>query len=888
MSELHPALRENVRLLGELLGQNIEEHLGSEFLQKIEAIRAAAKQDREEDSGDAKPELVSLLKDLGDDEMLFVARAFNQFLNLANIAEGYHGVRRHRDDKEAGLETFDELLGRMRAAGKTDGDLNDLFDDLKIEFVLTAHPTEVTRRTLIMKYEAMTECLAGLDRTDLSALEEKRLHERLNRLVCEAWHSDEIRQVRPTAVDEAKWGFAVIENSLWSALPDFLREFDASVKETYDIDLPPDFCPIRFASWMGGDRDGNPNVTATLTREVFALSRWMAADLYLRDVRELLNELSMWDCSAALRECADSLLEGQERSQNEPYRTVLAELRRRLQITREWAARSALGEVEPDADVLFDNEELLRPLLLCFESLKEKGLHSVAEGQLLDTIRRVKCFGLELVKLDIRQDSERHQDVMTELCDYLGFGQFTDWSEQEKQDFLIRELQSKRPLIPASWPCSDEVREVLDTCAVVSKQPSSALGAYVISMASSPSDVLTVILLLKEAGIGHAQRVVPLFETLDDLSGASDAINQLLSIPWYKEYINGRQEVMIGYSDSAKDAGQMTAAWAQYRGQESLVDVANKHGIKLTLFHGRGGTVGRGGGPANRAILSQPPGSVDGSFRITEQGEMIRFKFGIPSVAKQSLKLYLNAVIEASLLPPPKPKDSWRELMNEMTGIALKSYRDVVRGNESFVEYFRSVTPEQELGKLALGSRPARRKATGGVESLRAIPWIFAWTQIRLMLPAWLGSDEALANALGGDKVDTLNEMFEEWPFFRTHIDMLEMVIAKGDGRIARYYDQLLVPKHLKGLGKDLRHRFNDMVNIVNRVKKQSALQEGNPQLQNSLKVRHPYTDPLHYLQAELLRRDRIEEPDSGSHDLVEMALKVTMAGIAAGIRNTG
>jgi phosphoenolpyruvate carboxylase len=515
---------------------------------------------------------------------------------------------------------------------------------------------------------------------------------------------------------------------------------------------------------------------------------------------------------------------------------------------------------------------------------------------------------LQLLKLDIRQDSERHLNVMSELCIYLGLGDFASWDEPKKQAFLLQELQSKRPLIPAQWPCSDEVREVLATCKVVAAQPEEALGSYVISMASSPSDVLTVILLLKEAGIDHPMRVVPLFETLDDLSGASQAIDALLSIPWYREYCRQTQEVMIGYSDSAKDAGQMAAAWGQYQAQEALVKVAQSHGVKLILFHGRGGTVGRGGGPANRAILSQPPGSVAGTFRITEQGEMIRFKFGVPSVAKQSLKLYLNAVIEASLLPPPEPAPAWRELMNKMTAKALSSYRNVVREHPDFVAYFRSVTPEQELGKLALGSRPARRKANGGVESLRAIPWIFAWTQIRLMLPAWLGSDEALEAVLtnegelahegeptSGD-AQTLDDMFNQWPFFKTHIDMLEMVVAKGDARIARYYDQLLVPEALKPLGHVLRHRFLDMIQLVNRVKKQSVLQNDNPQLKSSLTVRNPYTDPLHYLQAELLRRDRLNEqsssnssgsPDGRGHR-VEMALKVTMAGIAAGVRNTG
>lgn len=898
MTKLHPELRENVRLLGELLGQNIKEHLGQPFLDKVEAIRITAKQDREGQAGDASPELVRLLQELGDDEMFYVARAFNQFLNLANIAEQYHSVRRNRTEQEVGLETFDQLLGRVGKEENSKHALLKLLDELAIEFVLTAHPTEVTRRTLIMKYDAMSECLAAKDRHDLNDRERKDILERLNRLVCEAWHSDEIRQDRPTAVDEAKWGFAVVENSLWHAVPAFLREFSAALKDNFDYQLAPDYNPIKFTSWMGGDRDGNPNVTSSLTQEVLNLSRWMAADLYLRDIRELANELSMWEASDELLQAAAPFREEFPRNRDEPYRLILANLRKRLMATLDWSARRAKGENLEPGDALLGNDELIGPLLVCYRSLTEKGLHSVANGLLVDTIRRASCFGLQLLKLDIRQDSERHLNVMSELCIYLGLGDFAKWEETEKQQFLLEELQSKRPLIPAQWPCSDEVKEVLATCKVVAAQPADALGSYVISMASSPADVLTVILLLKEAGIDHPMRVVPLFETLDDLSGASQAIDALLSIPWYREYCRNTQEVMIGYSDSAKDAGQMAAAWGQYQAQEALVKVAKAHDVKLILFHGRGGTVGRGGGPANRAILSQPPGSVDGNFRITEQGEMIRFKFGVPSVAKQSLKLYLNAVIEASLLPPPEPKPDWRELMNKMTARALASYRHVVREDPDFVAYFRAVTPEQELGKLALGSRPARRKASGGVESLRAIPWIFAWTQIRLMLPAWLGSDEALAEVLSTEDAQTLDEMFEQWPFFKTHIDMLEMVVAKGDARIARYYDQLLVPEPLKPLGHTLRHRFLDMIQLVNQVKKQSELQTDNPQLRSSLTVRNPYTDPLHYLQAELLRRDRLseqsesgaEQGDSGGGrgNRVEMALKVTMAGIAAGIRNTG
>lgn len=889
MSELHPLLRENVRLLGSLVGDNVKEQYGQELFDLVEAVRQAAKADRDVPVGDASEELVNVLSGLSDEQLVPLSRAFNQFLNLANIAEQYHAVRRSKDETEDGVELFDDLLTRLKANDVSQDQLQSLVNDMSIEFVLTAHPTEVTRRTLIMKYDALATALRDKDRSDVNRLEQKDIEDRLNTLVCEAWHTNEIREQRPTAVEEAKWGFAVIENSLWDAVPKFLREFDKALSDNYEVQLPLTARPIRFASWMGGDRDGNPNVTAKVTREVLSLSRWMAADLYLRDVRALMTHLSMWDASAELMSLAQQYASDAPRNSNEPYRIVLSKLRELLTNTREWAATEARGEVYKGGAYLTSTNELLGPLITCYESLLDVGVKTVANGLLLDVIRRVQCFGLELLKLDVRQDSERHADAINELCEYLGKGSYNSWSEEQKQTFLLEELQGRRPLVPKIWECSEHTQEVLDTCAVVALQPRDAFGSYVISMASKPSDILAVILLLREMGMQRRMKVVPLFETLDDLDGAADSISQLLSVGWYKEYCEGCQQVMIGYSDSAKDAGQLAAGWAQYRAQEALVAVAETHGVELELFHGRGGTVGRGGGPANRAILSQPPGSVDGRFRITEQGEMIRFKFGLPDLARQSMKIYTNAVMEATLLPPPKPKQAWRDEMDRLTAMSVKSYRDIVRGHEDFVEYFRSATPESELGKLALGSRPARRKQGGGVETLRAIPWIFAWMQIRLMLPAWLGSDEALGTVVDGEDKALVQEMIRDWPFFATQIDMLEMVLIKGDPRIARYYDQMLVPDRLRPLGVSLRDRFRDMVKVINRLKDQSTLMESNPAFGESLKVRATYTNPLHYLQAELLKRERAPEGVSEKErEQVEMALKVTMAGIAAGIRNTG
>jgi phosphoenolpyruvate carboxylase len=894
VSDLHPALRENVRLLGDLLGKNVKEQYGEEFISLIESVRHAAKKDRDVEAGDASDSLVGVLGGLSDDQLVPLTRSFNQFLNLANIAEQYHTVRRQKEEDVEGVERFDELFARLKAAGKSQDDVRKVLEKLSIEFVLTAHPTEVTRRTLIMKYDAIAEALAERDRQDLSELERKSVHSKLNALVCEAWHTNEIRENRPTAVEEARWGFAVIENSLWQALPEFLREFNGSLEDSFGMSLPLEVNPIRFASWMGGDRDGNPNVTSAVTKEVLSLSRWMAADLYLRDIRKLMTHLSMWECNEEFAQLVGELQqsEGVSKNRSEPYRLVLTHLRTRLTATRDWAAAKARNEEYDSELVLLDSNELLQPLLACYRSLIDTGITTVANGLLLDTIRRVQCFGLELVKLDVRQDSERHSDVFSELTQYLGLGDYAQWDEAHKTDFLLEQLNGRRPLIPRDWECSADVAEVLATCKVVASEPSSAFGSYVISMASKPSDVLSVILLLREMGMRRKMKVVPLFETLADLDGAANSIDSLLSVPWYKDYCEGHQQVMIGYSDSAKDAGQLAAGWAQYTTQEALVKIAGKHKVELNLFHGRGGTVGRGGGPANRAILSQPPGSVDGRFRITEQGEMIRFKFGLPDVAKKSLKIYTNAILEASMMPPPAPKQEWREEMQRLTQISVKSYREVVRDNDDFVQYFRAATPEQELGKLALGSRPARRKAGGGVESLRAIPWIFAWMQIRLMLPAWLGSDEALASIKKEKSEAVVEDMMQNWPFFKTQIDMLEMVLIKGDVRIARYYDQMLAPEALKPLGRALRYRFRNMVNTINDIKRQDDLMASTKGFGESLRVRATYTNPLHYLQAELLRRDRAGSAESEVKDVagrqVEMALKVTMAGIAAGIRNTG
>ncbi len=876
MTVLPGRLRDDVRLLGELLGENILEHHGPQLFRKIEEIRHLAKalaQAASSGSTIDHKSLVQVLSKLADNDVLPIARAFNQFLNLANIADQdyFQGADALPQD---GMARLLEQLVALR--GKEA--MVQAFSALSVELVLTAHPTEATRRTLIHKYDKVATMLAELRRADLPEYRKKQAGTELRRVIEEIWFTDEIRSSRPTAVDEAKWGFAVIENSLWQAVPDFLRHLDRLSLEHFGQSLPEDFQPLRFYSWMGGDRDGNPNVTSAVTREVILLGRWQAADLYLRDVQALGGELSMHGAN-------EELLQLLGTASKAPYRDLLHRLRKRLQVTLRWTEACLVTPNTPEPEELIRKRADIKfPLQLCYRSLKEQGLHHIAAGPLLDLLRKIDAFGINLLPLDIRQHSERHALVLDELTRYLELGSYLKWDEQQRQDFLLTQLAGKRPLLPQKWPHSVESGEVLATCRVLAEEPRETLSHYIISMARQASDVLAVVLLLKECGVRWAMPVVPLFETQDDLTHAATVMNTLWSLPWYREHIGKVQTVMIGYSDSAKDAGKFSASWSLYLCQEQLVSIAEQHGIKLTLFHGRGGTVGRGGGPVEKAMMSQPPGSVRGSIRVTEQGEMIRYKFGLPAIAFHSLSNVVQATLRATVDPAPPPKQEWRTLMDAMAANSLRHYRSIVQEHPDFVPYFRSLTPEQELSKLALGSRPAKRKAEGGVENLRAIPWVFAWTQVRLNLPVWLGIRQALETGLT-QSPELLMEMLKEWPYFSSFIDLIEMVLGKSDSTICAHYEAQLVDVALQPLGQALRDDLRVLVTLVNSLKAQTQLLSDSPLLQQSIEVRKPYIDPLNYLQAELLKRERRA---GGIAPALEQALKVTMSGIAAGMRNTG
>ena len=876
----HAPLRHDVYDLGAVLGDTLREQVGEELFQTVERVRALAKNARAGSDHDFR-ELEHLLAQLPVDQTLNISRAFAHFLTLANVAEQHHRVRRRRvyqqnPKAEPQRGSFDETFNRLLAAGVTPETLHETICRQQIECVLTAHPTEVIRRTLLRKHNHIAALLARRDTRDLTPFERDETQRALRRDITSCWLTDEIRRTRPTPLDEARGGLGHLEDTLWDVVPRFLRLLDAALLKFTGNPLPLTAAPVRFGSWMGGDRDGNPHVTADITRKVCLLARRQALTLYARDLKALAGELSMTACSNALRAQVDDA--------HEPYRAFLDVVQARLDATLRDVDAQLAGQPSTHANAYANAGELADALLLCHQSLHSVGAGTIADGPLLDTLRRVTCFGLTLARLDIRQEAARHTDVLDAFTRARGYGAYGEWDEAQRRIFLRQVLQDDPAPISSQLLDDPSLREVLETFTAIAELGPDALGAYVISMAKTPSDILAVAFLQHQAGCRHRLPVVPLFETVDALRQAGPTIRQLLSIPWYREQIGGTLQVMVGYSDSAKDAGILTAGWELYKAQEELVQVCREYGIRLTLFHGRGGSIGRGGGPTYAAIQSQPPGSIDGRLRVTEQGEMIQSKFGIPDIALRTLEVYTTAVAEATLRPSPMPSPEWRQCMEDLSQTAMNAYRKVVRGDTRFVPYFRAATPEAVLGELNIGSRPARRRADVSVDSLRAIPWIFAWTQTRLMLPSWLGVGGALEEALRRGQHDDLRTMYHDWPFMQSMLDLIGMVMAKADTRIAACYDEWLVPDTLRPLGEELRRRFATASRAVLAVTGHDDLLATNPVLRRSIDVRNPYVDPLNIVQAALLRRFR-DHPENAT---LRDALLVTVNGIAAGMRNTG
>ena len=881
-------LREDIRLLGTFLGRVIKDQEGLAFYKIVESLRLLSKNTLlDKNKSKVFSKISKEIKKLPPKQTFKVTRAFSHILNLMNLAESLDASRKLNEydnpyfkDKNQNIFIEDIFNGLFKNKSISNNKIYEQAKNLDIGIVLTAHPTEVKRRTLIQKYANLIELMEQRHLYKKYPSKILEIDRKIYTEITVIWKTDELKRSKPSPLDEAKWGLAVIEDSLWDTIPKVYKRLNDIFRKNLGKDLPRGYSPIQFGSWMGGDRDGNPNVTADITKKVILFSRWQAAKLYEKELTKLIQDLSMKECSPKIKKITGNSFE--------PYRVYLRPIRDKIRLTYQLIEKHLNNnESLNEKKLLKDKNEILKPLREVRESLNlNRGQH-IANADLLDLIRRVRCFGINLARLDIRQESTRHQKLIADVLDKKYKINFSSLSESKKINLLNLLIKQKKYFINNLKIKHKDNKEVWNTFKQISKEPEQCMGAYVISMTSKASDILSVYFLQKQAETKNLLRVVPLFETLDDLKNAKSVMENIFKLSWYRKLINHKQEVMIGYSDSSKDAGKLSASWHQYKLQEELRNLAKKYKIDLVFFHGRGGSAGRGGGPIQATLKSQPANTVNGKIRITDQGEVIQQKYGYKPLAEYNLCSYIGAVMDASLNPPPKSKKNWRELIEKMSEIATSAYRKNLNQSEDFIRYFKTVTPHKSLGKLAIGSRPTKRKNVDNIQSLRAIPWVFAWTQIRLMLPAWLGTTEALRYGSIKKFSKTLTDMEKNWPYFVSTMDILDMVITKVDPEISIIYENNLADSALKRIGKKLRFQFDALVKLHNKITPKEVFKE-RKEFRKALFIRNNYTETLNILQANIMNKINNNKYKKLDKKFLDDALMTSIAGISAAMKNTG
>ena len=881
-------LREDIRLLGTFLGRVIRDQEGLAFYKIVERLRLLSKNTLlDKNKSKVFLKVSKEVKKLKPKDIFRVTRSFSHILNLMNLAESLDASRKLNEyenpyfkNKNQNIFIEDIIKNLFKNRNISNNKIYKQATKLDIGIVLTAHPTEVKRRTLIQKYANLIELMEQRHLYKKYPSKILEIDRKIYTEITVIWKTDELKRSKPSPLDEAKWGLAVIEDSLWDTIPKVYKRLNDIFRKNLGKDLPRGYNPIQFGSWMGGDRDGNPNVTADVTKKVILFSRWQAAKLYEKELTKLIQDLSMKECSLKIKKIAGNSFE--------PYRVYLRPIRDKIRLTYQLIEKHLNNNKSlNEKKLLTDKNEILKPLREVRESLNlNRGQH-IANADLLDLIRRVRCFGINLARLDIRQESSRHQKLISDVLNKKYKINFSSLSESKKINLLNSLIKQKKYFINNLKIKHKDNKEVWNTFKQISKEPEQCMGAYVISMTSKASDILSVYFLQKQAETKNLLRVVPLFETLDDLKNAKSVMENIFKLSWYRRLINHKQEVMIGYSDSSKDAGKLSASWHQYKLQEELRNLAKKYKIDLVFFHGRGGSAGRGGGPIQATLKSQPANTVNGKIRITDQGEVIQQKYGYKPLAEYNLCSYIGAVMDASLNPPPKSKKNWRELIEKMSEIATSAYRKNLNQSEDFIRYFKTVTPHKSLGKLAIGSRPAKRKNVDNIQSLRAIPWVFAWTQIRLMLPAWLGTTEALRYGSIKKFSKTLTDMEKNWPYFVSTMDILDMVITKVDPEISIIYENNLADSALKRIGKKLRFQFDALVKLHNKITPKEVFKE-RKEFRKALFIRNNYTETLNILQATIMNKINNNKYKKLDKKFIDDALMTSIAGISAAMKNTG
>jgi phosphoenolpyruvate carboxylase len=915
--EKNRGLVDDIRLLGRILGDTIREHEGRDAFELVERVRQLSVAYRLKQDASAGRVLDRLLKNLSGDQTVSVIRAFSYFSHLANIAEDQHHVRRREHHERQGHVqegSFDVTFERLHKADLRSADVARTLQHAYVSPVLTAHPTEVQRKSILDAERAIAELIAARDH--LTGEREREENEALLRArVTQLWQTRMLRTAKLTVADEIENALSYYPTTFLRQIPRLYADLEHALK---GHEVPPF---LRMGHWIGGDRDGNPNVTATTMRRALSRQSEVALRFYLTEVHQLGTELSM---SHMLAPVTDEMLALAARSpdhsdhrKDEPYRRALIGLYARLaaslhELTGTEALRHAVAPQQPYGSA----EEFGDDLAVIARSLKSHHAQALIAPRLKPLQRAVQVFGFHLATLDIRQSSDQHELVVAELLRVARVeADYTALDEPARRALLLRLLDDARPLRVRDADYSALTvgeLEIFETARDLRRRfGAQALRHCIISHTEDVSDLLEVLLLQKEGGLLHGTLdhdarneliVVPLFETIGDLRNAEPIMRAFYALPGIAGMVvrsGAEQDIMLGYSDSNKDGGFFTSNWELYRAEIALVtlfdELEREHGISLRLFHGRGGTVGRGGGPSYQAILAQPPGTVKGQIRLTEQGEVIGSKYAHPEIGRRNLETLVAATLEATLLHPTKtaPK-AFMEAAQTISEASFQAYRSLVYGTPGFTEYFFAATPIREIAELNIGSRPASRKATRAIEDLRAIPWSFSWGQCRLGLPGWCGFGTAIEAFVGkgpdaAARVELLQKMHRQWPFFRTLLSNLDMVLAKSDLRIAMRYAELAEDKRAgKRIFGLVRAEWERTESALSAITGEERRLQSNPALARSIEHRFPYLDPLNHLQVELLRRYRQRKAGDPEIERVQRGIHLSINGLAAGLRNTG
>lgn len=906
--EADARLRDDIRLLGRILGDTVRDQEGAELFDLVERIRQTSIRFHRDEDRLARRELEQILDGMSTSETVRIVRAFSYFSHLANIAEDQNNIRQMRARSAAsGAGVLAETLAHARDAGIGADALRNFFKTALVSPVLTAHPTEVRRKSTMDREMEVASLLDRRERVALTADEAEASDEQLRREVLTLWQTNLLRRTKLTVLDEVANGLSFYDYTFLREVPRLVNVLEDRLEEGGGQAAHELASFLRMGSWIGGDRDGNPFVTADVMRGTLRLQSSRVMQFYLNELHVLGSELSiaahLADVSEELRTLAERSPDTSPHRSGEPYRLAVSGIYARLTATAEMLeveiTRRPVGKGKPYESV----RELQADLDVLHRSLISNNARVIARGRLRLLRRAVDCFGFHLARLDIRQNSAVHERTIAELMDAANPGMsYLALGEDARISLLTNELRSTRSLVSPFVKYSDETMGELNVFHAAAeahaKFGSESIPQCIISMCKGMSDMLEVAVLLKEVGLVHpsgrsAINIVPLFETIEDLQASSGIMDRMLSLHDYRRLVDSRgsvQEVMLGYSDSNKDGGFVTSGWELYKAEIGLVDVFERHGVRLRLFHGRGGSVGRGGGPSYDAIIAQPGGAVNGQIRITEQGEIISSKYSNAEVGRNNLEILAAATLEASLLHPRQsaPRREYLTAMDELSNLAFRAYRGLVYETDGFVDYFWASTVINEIATLNIGSRPASRKKTRAIEDLRAIPWVFSWAQCRLMLPGWYGFGSAVEQWIAEHPqqgMPFLKELYSEWPFFRMLLSNMDMVLAKSSIAIASRYAELVPDEALreKIFGR-IRREWHSCIETLLDIMGQDRLLQGNPLLERSVRHRFPYLDPLNHVQVELLKAHRAQNPD----EQVLRGIQLTINGISAGLRNTG